>query len=123
MACAGAFFLPPEFSARASNVFFVGGILENHGCRQDMKEGMMTYGVIQMPWTPAFRVGSGEISQLLNKNGFARKEIYFLCICSTFVILMLILNDLTHTLIHALHGLAVREIQRKVVLFVFDLVC
>ena len=80
-----------------------------------------SYGVFQMPRTPAFRVASGETSQLscgisrrhpppfdrapsefseytefsddaLSKNGFARKEIYFLCICTMLVILISILN-------------------------------
>ena len=31
-----------------------------------------------------------------NKNGCAREEIYFLCICTILVILTLILNALTH---------------------------
>ena len=63
----------------------------------------------------------------LNKNGCAREEIYFLSICTTLVILMLILNALNADYIansfRALHGLAVRAIQCKVVLFVFELVC
>ena len=81
-----------------------------------------------MPQTPAFRVASGEISQLsygisddaLNKNVCAREETYFLYICATLVILKSILNALTHIYyitilfwspIDALHGIAVRAIQ------------
>ena len=62
---------------------------------------------------------------LVNKNGCARIEIYFLCICITSVILMKDLNAFTHLitfLLYAGHqimhvGLAVRAIQCKVVLF------
>ena len=96
--------------------------------------------------TSAFRVASGEISQHSsvfyggtppfgrdpesrvseanrNKDGCTRKEINFLCICTTSVILMLIFKC-SHTLDYiaaiiqssmcALHGLAVRAIQCKV---------
>ena len=78
-------------------------------------------GVYQMPRTPAFRVASGEFSQLscgpllvgpprnsestpssvmtLNKSAGDRKEIYFLCTCTMLVILMSILNAL-HTWLH-----------------------
>ena len=60
----------------------------------------------------------------------AREEIYFLCICITLVILMSILNVLTHLIkllfysgYQCMHctGLAVRAIQCKVV-FVFKLI-
>jgi hypothetical protein len=62
---------------------------------------------------------------LVNKNGCARIEIYFLCICITSVVLMKVLNAFTHLitfLLYARHqrmhvGLAVLAIQCKVVLF------
>ena len=92
-----------------------------------------TDGVFQTPRTPAFRVASGEISQLSfmrftearplfvsptrnserrprfseankYKNGCARKEINFLCICNTLVILMSIFNALTHLITLLLHS-------------------
>jgi hypothetical protein len=55
------------------------------------------------------------------QNGCAREEIYFLCICTTLVILMSILNACIATLL-LYSGLAVLAIQCKVV-FVFRLVC
>ena len=66
--------------------------------------------------------------QLDHKHGCARKEICFLCICATLIILMSIFKcsytlDYIATLfqspIYELHSLAVRAIQSKVV-FLFS---
>ena len=61
----------------------------------------------------------------LDKNVCTRKEIYFIFICITLVILMSISNTLTHLITLLLYsghqfmyGLAVSAIQCKVVLFV-----